>query len=105
MPQRKREIINNKLKCSKCGYMLDVSLFGTAKNTSSGYRSYCKACQKSHYDNKRPKKVPQTVMLGRWTGICKKCQRHFISKSPISVFCSAKCRKRDWYEKNKKGIK
>jgi endogenous inhibitor of DNA gyrase (YacG/DUF329 family) len=103
MPQIKKDIrtINGvkKLKCSKCNYWLPFDEFRNAKNTSTGKRSYCKVCQKSHYDSKRTT-PSNSGIKGIYLHQCEYCKSNFTSKNPIKVFCSHKCRKRDWYEKN-----
>lgn len=102
MPQKKREIINGKIKCSKCGYMLPVAEFGKTTHTSSGLRSCCKVCEKANYWSKRPMKNKQSAIIGRWESVCVYCNKGFMSKSPKACYCSDKCRKRDWYEKNER---
>jgi uncharacterized protein YbaR (Trm112 family) len=101
MSQKKKEIINNKLKCSKCNYWLPVEEFDNDKNTSTGKSSYCKVCRrKSHYDVKRRKQEYNSGLIGLYLFKCEQCGNDFTTKKSNKIYCSPKCRKRAWYEQN-----
>ena len=103
MPQDKKQIINNKLKCSKCKKWVNIEDFGNRRNTSTGKQSYCKYCRISHYDSKRPTKATQSNQLkGHYEVTCILCGTKVLRKSPKSFYCSSKCLKRDWYIRNEK---
>jgi len=105
MPQDKKQIINNKLKCSKCNKWVDIEDFGNNKYKSTGKQSYCKYCRKIHYDNKRPRKSQESKQLkGHYEVTCILCGTKALRKSPKSVYCSKKCMRRDWYEKNERKV-
>ena len=93
----KKEIVNNKLKCSNCCYSLDISNFHKDKSSSNGYKSYCKVCGKKY---KKKKIVSNFGILGVMRNQCPTCKIWYTTKTVTKVFCSAKCRKRDWYLKN-----
>ncbi|MGJ0377317.1 hypothetical protein [Aliarcobacter cryaerophilus] len=44
----KKVIVNNKLQCSNCKYLLDISNFYKDNSSATGYRSYCKSCAKRY---------------------------------------------------------
>lgn len=106
MPQVKKEIkvINGiqKLRCSKCKYWYTLDEFSKNKMTSTGKASYCKYCQKSHYDDKRKVKS-NTAIIGIFVFKCECCKNDFITKKSNKIYCSDKCRKRHWYERFEKG--
>ena len=97
----KKEIINNKLTCSNCGYSLDVSNFYKSKSTATGYRSDCKVCSNRY---RKKKKVDSSTLgiIGISLETCaySSCGKKFATKTTTKAYCSDKCRKRDWYEKN-----
>ena len=97
----KKVIIDNKLKCSNCGYSLDVSNFHKDSSSAAGYRSDCKICVKRHRREKL-KQSSTSGIIGIFLNTCayKGCQKNFTTKTSTKVFCSTKCKKRDWYEKN-----
>ncbi|HKM18619.1 MAG TPA: hypothetical protein VJY14_00990 [Aliarcobacter sp.] len=97
----KKVIIDNKLPCSNCGYFLDVSNFYKDSKTATGYRSDCKLCAKRH-KREKIKRASTSGIIGIFLNKCvyKGCQISFTTKTTTKAFCSAKCRKRDWYEKN-----
>ena len=103
MAQNKREvyIINGvkKLRCSICKYKLPFEEFDKNSRTSTGRSSYCKVCRKSKYDSKR-KAQSNSGIIGIFLYQCEYCKRDFTTKRSNKVFCSDKCRKRDWYERN-----
>lgn len=98
---KKKVIVNNKLQCSYCKYLLDISNFHRDKNSATGYKSDCKVCAKRHKREKL-KKASTSGIVGIFLEKCayKSCQKDFTTKTPTKAYCSAKCRKRDWYEKN-----
>ena len=102
MQQLKRSIKDGKLKCSKCNYNLPISEFTNDKKTSSGYASVCKACRKHHYDSKRNKHITNTGVIGLFRNECPYCLKSFTTKTARKVFCSDKCRKADWYDRNER---
>lgn len=88
-----------KLKCSKCKYWLTFDEYDNDKSTSTGKSSYCKVCRKSNYDKKR--NIPSNSGIkGIFLHTCPACHIDFTSKKANKVFCSDKCKKRDWYERN-----
>lgn len=93
----------DKLKCSKCNYWLPFNEYGNNKYTSTGKQSYCKTCQKYHYDIKRKVKSNSSI-VGMHIINCEQCSKDFMTKTFMKVFCSDKCRKRNWYEKNERGM-
>lgn len=97
----KKVVVENKLRCSKCGYLLDVSNFNKDKSSASGFRSHCARCAKK-YKMKRAIENNTSGIIGIYLEKCayKGCQKNFTTKTPTKAFCSPKCRKRDWYEKN-----
>jgi len=98
--QHKKQIIHDKLKCSKCGYWLPLDEFGNNKATSTGKQSYCKSCRKGSYDSKRKKHISNTGVIGLFRNECPVCNNFFTTKNAIKTFCSDKCRKKDWYQNN-----
>ncbi|MCT7528776.1 hypothetical protein N5T79_06420 [Aliarcobacter cryaerophilus] len=94
-------VIDNKLRCSCCGYLLDVSNFWKSKNTKSGYRCDCKTCAK-RFNRDKVKKASTSGIIGIFLEKCayQGCGINFTTKKQNKVFCSDKCKKRDWYEKN-----
>jgi hypothetical protein len=49
----------------------------------------------------KKRKVPSNCGIdGIYLYECLTCKRDFTTKRPNKVFCSDKCRKRDWYIKN-----
>ena len=81
MAQHRKEIIDGKLKCSKCKYNLPLSDFDNDKRTSTGKKSYCKVCRKSNYDNKRIKAPYNSGMIGIYLYKCEQCKDDFITKN------------------------
>ncbi|MCT7564117.1 hypothetical protein ACOTWR_06605 [Aliarcobacter butzleri] len=100
----KKVIIDNKLRCSNCGYLLDISKFYKDKYSATGYRSDCSNCSNRHKIKKQIEKNTSGI-IGLYFEKCayKGCQKNFTTKTPTKVFCDPKCRKRDWYEKNEQG--
>lgn len=97
----KKVIIENKLRCSNCGYLLDISNFHKDKNSATGFRCDCKFCAK-RYKREKLKQESTSGIIGIFLEKCayKGCQKQFTTKTKTKAFCSPKCRKRDWYEKN-----
>ena len=97
----KKVIVNNKLQCSNCKYLLGISNFYKDNSSATGYRSYCKSCAK-RYRREKLKQASTSGIIGIFLEKCayKGCQKNFTTKTPTKTFCSPKCRKRDWYEKN-----
>jgi hypothetical protein len=93
-----------KLRCSQCKYWYPFEEYSNNKYTSTGKMSYCKHCQKSHYDDKR-NVVSNTSIVGVFVYACECCKEEFVTKKSNKVYCSNKCRKHDWYVKNEKGNK
>ena len=89
----------DKLQCSQCKYWLAFDEFDKDSRASTGKSSYCKHCRKSKYDD--PRKTPSnTAILGVFGFKCECCGEYFQTKKANKTFCSSKCRKRDWYERN-----
>lgn len=93
----KRKVIDNKIKCSYCKYMLDVSKFHKSKHTTSGYRSDCKICC-SRYRRKKIIEKSNSGVFGIYLEKCalKSCNKAFTTKNIQKIFCSDKCKKREW---------
>jgi len=89
-----------KIKCSKCKYWLPLTEFYKDKNTSTGKKSYCKACYKAHYGSKRKTKS-NTDVIGVFYFNCVQCGIGFSTTKSNKVFCSDTCKKRNWYEQNR----
>lgn len=88
-----------KLQCSKCKYWLAFEEFDNDSRASTGKSSYCKVCRKTNYDD--PRKTPSnTAIKGVFFFKCEQCKEGFTTKKANKTFCSTKCRKRNWYEKN-----
>ncbi|WP_373074009.1 hypothetical protein [Sulfurimonas sp.] len=103
MPQLKKQIVNGKLKCSKCAYWLPTCEYGKSAHSSTGYRSCCKVCQKHYYDSRRRKIEFNSGIIGLYKFDCDHCKKEFVTKKSSKVYCSDKCRKRAWYEANERG--
>lgn len=95
-----KQIINGKLKCSTCKYLLPLEEFGKHKRTATGYRLNCKACENLNQRKSRPKAPTNTGINGIYEIECDHCKNTFTTKFVNQVFCSPKCTKRNWYEKN-----
>lgn len=101
--RNKREIrtLNGveKLKCTHCNYWLPFDEFGADKNTSTGKRAYCKVCAKKYNERRRKRKFNSGV-IGLYLETCLQCKTKFTTKSSNASFCSSKCSRRWYYEKN-----
>lgn len=100
MAQNKRQIIDGKLKCSSCKYNLPLKDFDNDARTSTGKKAYCKVCRKSKYDSKRIKIPYNSGIIGVYLYKCEQCKHDFTTRKSNKVYCTDKCRKRGWYEKN-----
>jgi len=97
----KREIVNNKLKCSKCPYWLPLDDFHNCKESPVGKKAYCKVCSRNYDKKRRGTKLPfNSGIIGVYLFKCEHCKQDFITKKANKTFCSSKCRKRFWYEQN-----
>ena len=99
--KREIKIVNGveKLRCSKCNYWLTFDEFSNDKHTSTGKRAYCKCCQKK-YNSGRRKREFNSGLIGLYLETCIQCKTKFTTKSSSSSFCSKKCSRRWYYEKN-----
>ena len=59
----KKVIVNNKLQCSNCKYLLDISNFYKDNSSATGYRSYCKSCAK-RYRREKLKQASTSGIIG-----------------------------------------
>ena len=93
-------IVNGKLRCSKCGYLFDLSEFHKDKYSSTGYKSDCKGCGKGYKLKNKLQKTKASV-VSIYINECghKKCKKRFITRVLKKVFCSAKCRQADYRER------
>lgn len=88
-----------KLQCTKCNYWLPFDEFNNDKNVSTGKKSYCKCCAKK-YNSKRRKRPFNSGIIGLYLEECSQCGTKFTSKASNASFCSKKCQRRWYYEKN-----
>lgn len=105
MATTRKQIINGKQVCGHCKNLLPLSEFGIDSRTCSGLRGTCKYCSNKAVKKSRPNKYTTNVgIIGLFSFNCPQCKKDFTTRNPNKVFCSPKCRKRDWYLKNEKWV-
>ena len=76
-----KKIINNKLRCANCYRFLDVSFFTKCPRYKSGYRSYCKECERFRKNKINGKELK---IIGKWLmGKERKCEYCGIKEKDI----------------------
>lgn len=73
---KKKEIINNKIKCSKCFISKDISEFNKGKNLN-GLRSQCRTCDRNYKITKRYNLSIEDVETYWKTSRCEICDYEF----------------------------
>lgn len=95
-------------ECTQCKILKPLNEFYNRKQKTKfglGKESLCIICSKKR-NSLRPKKTtPDAPIKGFYKVVCVYCGETTYKKSPVAVYCDAKCRKKDYVEKCKRNGK